>query len=60
MLGVYAFMLWLNLPINVIIVIFGLLVASLMLIIMRWSRKNLREHPHLIGEIGRDGHGTAL
>ncbi|HEY7804656.1 MAG TPA: lysophospholipid transporter LplT, partial [Orrella sp.] len=60
MLGMYALMLWLDLPINIIIVIFGLIVAALMAVIMRWSRRNLKENPELLGEIGRHGHGTAL
>jgi len=60
MLGMYALMLWLDLPINLVIVIFGLIVAALMALIMRWSRRNLKENPELLGEIGRHGHGTAL
>jgi LPLT family lysophospholipid transporter-like MFS transporter len=60
MLGVYALMLKLELPINMIIVIFGLLVAVLMLVIVRWSRLNLKRNPDLVKEIGRTGHGTAL
>jgi len=60
MLGVYALLLWLNLPINVVIVIFGLLVSILMLFIMRWSRRNIAKNPGLLDEIGRHGHGTAL
>jgi MFS transporter, LPLT family, lysophospholipid transporter len=60
MLGTYALMLKLDLPINVIIVIFGVIVAVLMAVIMRWSRKNLKQNPGLIDEIGRHGHGTAL
>lgn len=60
MLGTYALMLKLELPINVIIVIFGVIVAVLMAVIMRWSRSNLKQNPGLIDEIGRHGHGTAL
>jgi len=60
MLAVYSFMLWLNLPINVIIVIFGLLVAILMLLFMHWSRLNHRADPTLQGQIGQHGHGQAL
>jgi len=60
MLGLYALLLWLNLPINVVIVIFGLLVSILMLFIMRWSRRNIAKNPGLLAEIGRHGHGTAL
>ena len=60
MLGVYALMLKLELPINLIIVIFGLIVATLMLVIVRWSRLNIKRNPELLKEIGRTGHGTAL
>lgn len=60
MLGMYALMLKLDLPINAIIVIFGLLVSVLMLVIMFWSKRNLARNPGLVDEIGRHGHGTAL
>jgi len=36
------------------------LVAVIMFVIMRFSRKNLKKHPGLIDEIGKQGHGTAL
>ena len=35
-------------------------VAILMLIFMRWSRRNMQERPELIGHIGQEGHGKAL
>lgn len=60
MLAVYSLMLWLQLPINVIIVIFGTLVATLMLVIMRWNRRNHLENPGLEQSIGQHGHGQAL
>ncbi len=60
MLTLYSLMLWLNLPINVIIVIFGLLVASLMIVFIRWNRYNLRKHPELEKQIGQKGHGRAI
>ena len=60
MLAVYSLMLWLQLPINVIIVIFGTLVASLMLVIMLWNRRNNIENPGLQAMIGQHGHGQAL
>lgn len=60
MLAVYSLMLWLQLPINVIIVIFGMLVATLMLVIMRWNRRNHLENPGLQNTIGQHGHGQAL
>lgn len=60
MLAVYSTMLWLNLPIGVIIVIFGLLVASLMLLFMRWNYLNHKRNPELEKQIGQHGHGQAL
>ena len=60
MLAVYSFMLWLSLPINAIIVIFGLLVALLMLLFMRWNHLNHRADPSLEKQIGQHGHGTAI
>jgi LPLT family lysophospholipid transporter-like MFS transporter len=60
MLAVYSLMLWLNLPINVIIIIFGLLVAALMLVFMYWNRLNHRADPGLENTIGQHGHGQAL
>jgi hypothetical protein len=60
MLGTYALMLRLELPINTIIVIFGLLVAVLMFLIILFSRRNLKKYPGLLNEIGKHGHGTAL
>lgn len=60
MLAVYSAMLWLDLPINVIIVIFGLLVASLMLVFMRWNKLNHLADPTLQNQIGQHGHGQAL
>jgi len=60
MLAVYSLMLWLNMPINVIIVLFGLLVATLMLVFMRWNALNHKANPNLDEKIGQEGHGTAL
>src|SRR5690606_28023534 len=60
MLALYSLMLWLNLPINVIIIIFGLLVASLMLLFIYWNRCNHRADPRLESTIGQHGHGQAL
>ncbi|MEI2417219.1 lysophospholipid transporter LplT [Orrella sp. JC864] len=60
MVACYTLMLWLDLHINVIIVIFGLLVSCLMLLVMRWSRRNLQADPTLHEQIGQEGHGKAL
>lgn len=60
MVAIYTLMLWLNLSIGIIIGIFGILVAALMVLIIHWSRLNLRHDPGLIDQIGQDGHGSAL
>lgn len=60
MVAMYTLMLWLNLPINLIIAIFGILVALIMIIIIRWSKRNIAADPGLLDEIGQDGHGKAL
>jgi hypothetical protein len=48
------------LPINVIIVIFGTVVAVLMVVFMRWSKRNMLANPDLHDQIGQEGHGRAL
>lgn len=60
MVAMYTLMLWLDMPINVIIAVFGILVATIMLIIIRWSKRNIAADPGLLDEIGQDGHGKAL
>lgn len=60
MLAFYSLMLWLGLSINTIIAIFGLLVAVLMLLFIRWNHLNHRADPGLVHQIGQTGHGTAL
>ncbi|MDM9557851.1 MULTISPECIES: lysophospholipid transporter LplT [Bordetella] len=60
MVAIYTVLLWLQLPINTIIVLFGLLVAILMILFMRWSRRNLSANPALHEQIGQEGHGQAL
>jgi protein-S-isoprenylcysteine O-methyltransferase Ste14 len=60
MVAIYTLMLWLQLSIGIVIGIFGVLVASLMVLIIHWSRLNLRHDPGLIDQIGQDGHGSAL
>lgn len=60
MVAIYTLMLWLNLSIGIIIAIFGILVAALMILIIQWSKLNLRKDPTLIDQIGQDGHGAAL
>ncbi len=60
MVAAYTLMLWLDMSINTVIVIFGLIVTVLMLIFMRWSKRNLAQHPELHEQIGQEGHGKAL
>lgn len=60
MLAFYSLLLWLNIPINVIIMLFGSMVALLMVCIMVWWRWNRRAHPGLEDLIGQHGHGQAL
>jgi MFS family permease len=56
MVAVYSVMLGLGLHINIIIVIFGVMVASLMLAIMRWNKLNHARDPGLDQLIGQDKH----
>lgn len=60
MLSFYSLLLWLNLSINVIITIFGLLVASLMVVFIFWNKHNHTLNPYLTDCIGEEGHGQAL
>jgi MFS family permease len=60
MVAVYTALLTLKMPINAIITLFALIVATLMLVIMRWSQRNIRRDPTLLSKIGQEGHGTAL
>ena len=52
MLLFYALMLWLNLPINLVTVLFGLTVSAIMVLVMIWHCRNqrLNDTEHLIGE----------
>ncbi|NYT62258.1 lysophospholipid transporter LplT [Alcaligenaceae bacterium] len=60
MLALYSLMLWMDLSINVIIIIFGLSVSALMLVFIHWNRLNHRANPGLENTIGQHGHGQAL
>lgn len=60
MVSLYSLMLWLGISINTIIVMFGLLVAILMLVLIRWHHTNLRRNPSLLSRIGEHGQGQAL
>jgi hypothetical protein len=60
MVSLYSLMLWLEIPINLIVVLFGLSVAGLMIVIILWSRANIKRKPDLLEEIGQDGWGKAI
>ena len=60
MVAMYTLLLWLQLPIGIIITIFGAIVTVLMLVFIRWSRRNVRNDPHLLDQIGQECHGLAL
>ena len=60
MVAMYTLLLWLQLPINIIIVMFGTVVAVLMVVFMRWCKRNLQANPELWEQIGQEGHGRAL
>ncbi len=60
MVSIYTILLWLEIPINTIIVAFGLMVAMLMLVILRWNHLNHKSCPHLHHQIGDAGHGRSL
>jgi len=60
MVAMYTLMLWAQMPINVIIVIFGALVCGLMLLVIRWAHLNVKNNPGLLDLIGQEGHGKAL
>src|SRR5699024_11980852 len=59
MLAVYSLLLWLDLPINLIILLFGGLVAGVMAMIILWNRYYYISHPALATFIGEEGHGQA-
>jgi MFS family permease len=60
MVSLYSLMLWLGIAINTIIVMFGLSVAILMLVLIRWNHMNIQKDPSLLLRIGEHGHGKAL
>ena len=60
MVAMYTLLLWMDIHINTIIVIFGVIIAVLMLVFMRWSYRNLAADPELQALIGQEGHGQVL
>jgi hypothetical protein len=59
MVAAYWFMLEMNLHINTIIIIFGVIVAVLMTLVIAWCYRNQRRYPATFAEIGEEGHGRA-
>jgi len=60
MVSLYSLMLWLGISINMIIVMFGLSVALLMFVLIRWNQANIKRDPSLLLRIGEHGQGQAL
>jgi hypothetical protein len=60
MVSLYSLMLWLGISINTIIVMFGLSVALLMFVLIRWNQANIKRDPSLLARIGEHGQGKAL
>ena len=60
MVSLYSLMLWLGISINIIIVMFGLSVAILMFVLIRWNQANIKRDPSLLARIGEHGQGKAL
>lgn len=60
MVSLYSLMLWLGISINTIIVMFGLSVAILMFVLIRWNQANIKQDPSLLLRIGEHGQGKAL
>ena len=56
MLALYALMIRLHTPINVIIVLFGAFVAGSMLLVMKWNQLNHERDPDLDRHIGEAKH----
>jgi MFS family permease len=52
MLCLYALLIWLDVPISIVILLFGSFVCLIMIFIMRWHSRNQAEYDslHLIGE----------
>ncbi len=44
MLGLYALLIYLDLSVNIVIVLFGVFVSLTMLLVAYWHRRNMREH----------------
>ena len=44
MLALYAMLVWADLSINTVIILFGLFIAASMYLVHRWHQRNMREH----------------
>jgi hypothetical protein len=44
MLGLYALLVYLDLSVNFVIILFGVFVSLTMLLVGYWHRRNMREH----------------
>lgn len=60
MVGIYGVLVWAHMPIDMIIIIFASVVTVLMLLFIRWSRRNIKNDPKLLELIGQEAHGSAL
>jgi len=56
MLALYSLMIRLNVSINMIIALFGLFVAGMMYMVIRWNEENHRRDPNLDRLIGEAKH----
>ncbi|MGD9788738.1 MAG: lysophospholipid transporter LplT [Sulfuricellaceae bacterium] len=60
MLGLYAMLIEVNVPVEAVVILFGAFVAALTYLVLRWHRANMREHgrelEHLLDIAAKSGH----
>jgi len=60
MLGLYATLIEVDAPVEAVVVLFGAFVATLTYLVMRWHRRNMRDHgaelENLLGIAAKSGH----
>ncbi len=60
MLGLYATLIEVDAPVEAVVILFGAFVATLTYLVMRWHRRNMREHgaelENLLGIAAKSGH----
>ncbi len=60
MLGLYAMLIQADVPTEAVVVLFGVFVSSLTYLVLRWHRRNMREHGpelrHLLEIAAKSGH----